>query len=337
MEQKRMYEVVADRIIEQLKKGTAPWQKPWDSAGTGWVLPYNAVTNKSYRGLNSLYLHLFSPYDDPRWSTFKQADAQGWKIKKGEKGMAINFVKTHELIPKRDKNGKVLVDENSKPIKVKVELAKPIVTKAWVFNAEQMTGIPELPRTEHVNLWEKVERADRIIRESGAKVDHVTGDRAFYSPLRDRIQMPSREQFKTADRYYATLLHELGHWTGHPDRLNRDLINKFGSEEYAKEELRAEIASMMIGAELNIGHDPAQHIAYVDSWIKILTDTPFEIHAAAADAQKISDYVLAFEKRSLKQEQTHSPELSANQPVNQMESPSNRDSVTDAPEVRFRR
>jgi antirestriction protein ArdC len=296
-----MYEVVAERIIEQLKKGTAPWQKPWDSTGNEMILPYNAVTNKSYRGLNSLYLHLFSPYSDPRWSTFKQAESQGWQVKKGAKGMAINFVKTHNLIPKRDKNGKTITDENGKPIKVRVELAKPIVTKAWVFNAEQINGVPELPKTEAVNLWEKVERADKIVRESGARVEHVAGDRAFYAPLQDKIQIPERSQFKTADRYYATLLHELGHWTGHKDRLNRDLLNKFGSEEYAKEELRAEIASMMVGAELKIGHDPEQHVAYVDSWIKILTDTPFEIHAAAADAQKIFDYTMAFEKRSIKQ------------------------------------
>lgn len=301
MEQKRMYEVVAERIIEQLKKGTAPWQKPWDSTGNAMVLPYNAVTNKSYRGLNSLYLHLFSPYSDPRWSTFKQAESQGWQVKKGAKGMAINFVKTHDLIPKRDKNGKTITDENGKSIKVRVELAKPIVTKAWVFNAEQINGVPELPKTEAVNLWEKVERAERIVRESRARVEHVAGDRAFYAPLQDKIQMPERSQFKTADRYYATLLHELGHWTGHKDRLNRDLLNKFGSEEYAKEELRAEIASMMVGAELKIGHDPEQHVAYVDSWIKILTDTPFEVHAAAADAQKIFDYTMAFEKRSIKQ------------------------------------
>src|SRR5690606_17508677 len=175
MEQKRMYEVVAERIIEQLKKGTAPWQKPWDSTGNEMVLPYNAVTNKSYRGLNSLYLHLFSPSSDPRWSTFKQAESQGRPGEKGAKGMAINFVKTHDLVSKRDKNGKTIIDENGKPIKVKIELAKPIVTKAWVFNAEQINGVPELSKTEAVNLWEKVERAERIVRESGARVEHVAG------------------------------------------------------------------------------------------------------------------------------------------------------------------
>src|SRR5690606_17206580 len=178
MEQKRMYEVVAERIIEQLKKGTAPWQKPWDSTGNEMVLPYNAVTNKSYRGLNSLYLHLFSPYSDPRWSTFKQSESHGWQVKIEDKGLAINVLKSTDLDPKKDKNGKTITDEKGKPVKVKVELAKPIVTKAWVFNAEQINGVPELPRTEGVNLWEKVERAERIVRESGARIEHVAGDRA---------------------------------------------------------------------------------------------------------------------------------------------------------------
>lgn len=313
METKRMYEAVAEKIIAQLKEGTAPWQKPWDSAGNDFTLPYNAVTSKPYRGLNSLYLHLFSPFSDPRWSTFKQAASQGWTVKKGSKGMPINFVKTHDLIPKRDNAGRPLKDEKGKPIKVRVQLDKPLVTKAWVFNAEQIAGIPELEKKEEVNLWEKVERAEEIVRQSQAKIEHVAGNMASYSPTLDRIKMPLREQFQTSDRYYATLLHELGHWTGHPERLNRSLANGFGSEDYAKEELRAEIASMMVGAELKLGHDPGQHVAYVNSWIQILTDTPFEIHAAAADAQRIFDYVLAFENRELKQEQLNSRQTSQSQ------------------------
>src|SRR5690606_31232072 len=152
----------------------------------------------------------------------------------GVTGMAINFVETHDLIPKRDKNGKTIRDEKGKPSKVRVEMAKPKATTSWLLNAEQIKGSAELPKTKAGNRWEKVERAEMIVRESGARVEHVAGDRAFYAPVQDKIQMPERSQFKTADRYYATLLHELGHWTGHKDRLNRDLLNKFGSEEYAK-------------------------------------------------------------------------------------------------------
>ncbi|WP_121813025.1 ArdC family protein [Mucilaginibacter kameinonensis] len=305
-ETKKMYELVAEKIIEQLKLGTAPWQKPWNSAGTDYSMPYNAVTGNPYKGLNALYLHLFSPYQDPRWATFKQAESEGWQVQKGAKGFMINFVKTHDLRTKLDEHKRPVTDAEGKPIKIKVELANPIITKAWVFNAEQIKGIPALPVRDvaDIELWEKVSRAENIIKASGAKIEHVAGDRAFYSPLFDKINMPNRPQFESADRYYSTLLHELGHWTGHHSRLDRDLVNRHGSPDYAREELRAEIASMILGNELKIGHDPQQHIAYVDSWIKVLTDTPYEIHAAAADAQRIFDYVMDFERKLEEKQET---------------------------------
>lgn len=309
-----MYELVAEKIIEQLKQGVAPWQKPWNSAGTDYSMPYNAVTGNPYKGLNALYLHLFSPYHDPRWATFKQAESEGWQVKKGAKGFMINFVKTHDFRTKLDENKRPVI-ENGQPVKIKVQLANPIVTKAWVFNAEQIAGVPALPVVEakENELWEKIARAENIIKQSGANVSHVQGDRAYYAPLFDKINMPERNQFETADRYYSTLLHELGHWTGHHSRLDRDLVNKFGSPDYAREELRAEIASMILGNELKIGHDPKQHVSYVESWIKVLTDTPYEIHAAAADAQRIFDFVMAFEqKREIKkdiQPQAFNPDI----------------------------
>ncbi|WP_140410188.1 zincin-like metallopeptidase domain-containing protein, partial [Escherichia coli] len=108
---------------------------------------------------------------------------------------------------------------------------------------------------------------------------------------------PQQAAFPSADRYYATALHELGHWTGHASRLDRDLAHPFGSEGYAKEELRAEIASMIMGDELGIGHDPSQHVAYVKSWIKALQDDPLEIFRAAADAEKIQGFVLGLEQQ----------------------------------------
>ncbi len=115
--------------------------------------------------------------------------------------------------------------------------------------------------------------------------------------------MPFKHQFPTPDRYYATALHELGHWTGHESRLNRDLAHPFGSEGYAREELRAEIASMLLGSELGIGHDPGQHVAYVGSWIKALQQDPTEIFRAAADAEKIQDFVLSFSQQQKMVEQ----------------------------------
>ncbi len=298
---KSLHEIVAENIIKKLEQGTAPWQKPWNSNSPAFELPYNAITGNRYKGINSLSL-LSADREDPRWMTFNQASAKGWNVRKGEKATLIQFVKTHEFVSKRDEQGKPILDEQGKPVKAKVGLGRAIITTAWVFNAQQIDGIEPLVKSEATQFqWDSIQRAENIIQASGADITHKTGNRAYYSPALDSITMPLREQFDAPDKYYATVLHELGHWTGHKDRLDRSMVDSFGTEGYAREELRAEIASMLIGQELNIGHDPGQHIAYVDSWIQILRDTPFEIHAAAADAEKILNYLLAFEqKREIK-------------------------------------
>ncbi|MFD2964389.1 MULTISPECIES: ArdC family protein [Olivibacter] len=307
---KALHVQVAEKLIEQLKAGTAPWQKPWNSDNLpAFELPYNAVTGNRYKGINTFSL-LLNGYEDPRWMTFNQASANDWKVRKGEKASLIQFVKTTDLVAKRDESGKPVLNEEGKPVKVSVKLDRPIITTAWVFNAVQVNGIPALQKPDIKTLdWNPIERAEKLIVGSGANVNHRSGDRAYYSPLRDKITMPLKEQFDAPDKYYATLLHELGHWTGHKDRLDRSIINKFGTEAYAREELRAEIASLLIGQEFRIGHDPGQHAAYVDSWIKVLQDTPFEIHAAAADAEKIFNYLTGLEqKREVKAEVRALPE-----------------------------
>ncbi|WP_237219466.1 ArdC family protein [Sphingobacterium mizutaii] len=294
---KSLHEIVAANIIEKLEEGTAPWQKPWNDNGSAFELPYNAITGNRYKGINSLSL-LSADREDPRWLTFNQASANGWKVRKGEKATLIQFVKTNELVSKRDEQGRPILDEQGKPVKVRVGLDRAIISTAWVFNAGQIDGIAPLVKPDVKQLqWNPLQRAEDLVVASGADITHKAGDRAYYSPKYDSITMPMRAQFDAPDKYYATLLHELGHWTGHKDRLDRSLINRFGTEGYAREELRAEIASMLIGQELHIGHDPGQHVAYVDRWIQILRDTPFEIHAAAADAEKILNYLLAFERK----------------------------------------
>src|SRR5690606_5247683 len=180
---------------------------------------------------------------------------------------------------------------------------RPRVFTAVVFNAQQIDGLPPLEAKPVGPEPERHVRAEAILANSGAKIAHVEGNRAFYRPSTDSITLPARNQFGTADAYYATALHELGHWTGHPSRLDRDLSHPFGSEGYAKEELRAEIASMILGDELGIGHDPGQHAAYVGSWIKVLQDEPLEVFRAAADAEKIRDYVLAFEQKQVQEQE----------------------------------
>lgn len=295
---KALHIQVAEKLIEQLKAGTAPWQKPWSSGNQpSFELPYNVQSGNRYKGINTLML-LLAEREDPRWMTFKQAAASDWQVKKGEKGTMIQFVKTTDQQTKRDEKGKPVLNDQGQPVKINIRMAKPIITTAWVFNAEQINGIPSLEKTDVRSLsWDPLERAENLIERSGALITHRAGDRAFYSPIADQITMPLREQFDAPDKYYATILHELGHWTGHTDRLDRSIMNRFGTEEYAREELRAEIASLLIGQELHIGHDPGQHAAYVDSWIKVLQENPFEIHSAAADAEKIFNYLTGLERK----------------------------------------
>jgi len=293
-----MHIQVAEKLIEQLKNGSAPWQKPWNNDSIpAFQLPYNAITGDRYRGINIFSL-LTAGYEDPRWLTFNQAAASEMKVRKGEKASPIQFIKVYDLVTKRDESGKVILNEEGKPVKDSVKLDRPIIRNAWVFNASQVDGMPLLkqPITSEVS-WEPIARAESLVVASGAEIKHIAGDRAFYSPLGDKITMPLKGQFETPERYYAVLLHELGHWTGHRDRLDRSTMNVFGTEAYAREELRAEIASMLIGQELRIGHDPGQHAAYVESWIKLLSNSPFEIHAAAVDAEKIWTYLNSLQQK----------------------------------------
>ncbi|WP_058364817.1 zincin-like metallopeptidase domain-containing protein [Xanthomonas translucens] len=297
---KPFHEVVAEKLIEQLKAGTAPWQRPWEPGEPNAYLPMNPTTGKRYKGINAIHL-MAQGRSDGRWMTYKQAAAVGAQVRKGEKGTPFQYWKFSEEQNKVDENGRPVLNAKGEPLNETVQLERPRVFFATVFNAEQIDGLPPIQKQEQT--WNAIDRAEHILRASGASITHAPGDRAFYRPATDSIHLPDRGQFPSADNYYATALHELGHWTGHPSRLDRDLAHPFGSEGYAKEELRAEIASMIVGDELGIGHDPGQHAAYVGSWIKALQDEPLEVFRAAADAEKIHDYVLAFEQKQVQEQE----------------------------------
>ena len=287
------HEQLAEKIITQLQAGTAPWQRPWDAPPIS--LPYNESTGKPYRGGNVLNLML-AGYTDPRWLTFNQAKERGYRVNKGEKGSLIQTFRFHEEKQVRDEQGKPIKDDKGNAVIEQTKLNKPIIRTFVVFNAEQMTGLPPLERTEH--QWNGVEQIDKLLAASGAQIEHQSGNRAFYSPALDKIVLPLKEQFPDPERYYSTALHELGHWTGHESRLNRPFINAFGSEGYAREELRAEISSLLVGQRLGISHDPGQHMAYVDSWVKILKEDPAEIVRACQDAEKIHNYLSMYLERN---------------------------------------
>ena len=299
---KPFHEEFAEKIIEDLRRGVAPWQKPWRP---GEVFPpMNPVSGTVYSGINRVMLSRYG-FDDPRWMTLRQANTLDCRVQKGEKAETIVYWQFSKEEAARDDDGKSVLDGEGNQVMEKVELTRPIVRFSSVFHVSQLAGeIPPLDKSSLVPPWNPNEKAEAILDNSGAVIKHNQRNRAFYSPHADEICLPPKDHFIAQDAYYATALHELGHWTGHVSRLARE-FGPFGSEVYAREELRAEIASWMFGQDLGIGHDPGQHLAYVDSWIKALEKDPFEIVRACRDAEKIKHYVITMEqKQEQRQEMT---------------------------------
>lgn len=292
MKNKDYIQETANEIIESLKNGTAPWIIPWDKDKLSSYMPYNPTTNKPYNGINAIKLML-KQYDDPRWMTYKQANVLGLKVKQGEKSTLIEYWQYEKEIDKRDVDGNIIKDEFGKPVKEIIKLANPNVFYAYIFNANQIDGLePYIPK--EIDTFKVNDKAQAILNNSGASIKH-NGTSAYYQPSSDSITLPPKDVFRSEGAYYATALHELGHWSGHESRLNRDLSHPFGSIGYAKEELRAEIASFLLNGELGLGHDPSQHMSYIDSWVSILEDKPTEIFRATSDATKIVSYLKGLE------------------------------------------
>ncbi len=280
------YQEVTDRIITALEEGRKPWSRPWDPDKAGGPqAPFNPTTGKRYHGINTLILGMdlrAFETDDPRWMTYQQAQEKHWQVRKGEKSTGIFFFKPIEV--EDDKRG-----EDGPAARMAA-----VLRSYSVFHASQIDGIPpyKAPSIEEAP-WTRPEAANIILTNSRAVV-RVGGDRAFYSPATDHIQLPPEHAFVGPHEWAATALHELAHWTGHPSRLNRDLKHKFGSAAYAQEELRAELASAFVGNELGLPTDIPQHASYIASWVKALKEDKREIFRAAADAQKIADMQLGF-------------------------------------------
>lgn len=288
-EKKDYAQIMAENVIAALEKGTAPWQRPWEP-GEAPNTAMNPSTGNAYKGWNRVWLSAAAPDNDPRWLTYKQAEKMGAQVREGEKATPIFIWKTHGTkLLTDDKNKPILDAEGKKQYKI-VPYERPYRNTAFVFHASQIDGLPELEKKEPNPEWQRHSEAERILAASQAPIFHDQATRAYYTPTRDQIHLPQREQFPTPDAYYATALHEFGHSTGHSSRLDRDLDHPFGSAGYAIEELRAEMFSLMLGQEIGIGHDPEQHHAYIGSWIKALKEDPEELFRAARDAQSMMDY-----------------------------------------------
>ena len=274
---------ITDDIIKAIEAGTPPWRKGWTSG----CLHFNASTGKPYAGINQVILGM-QAHTDPRWLTYKQAEAMGVHVRKGEHGTRI--VKMVEVDRRKAEAG------GEEQETLGVEGGKALVMKAYtVFNASQIDGMAPLPEREPgAEPSEAVEAVVWGLQDTGMKLNFGAGQPAYYTRS-DEIRMPQARDFHSVEDYQATLLHECAHASGHPKRLARlHMDARFGSAEYAREELTAELASAMMGGVVGLPPGPSmieQHAAYLSSWLDALRQDKNEIFRAAADAQKICDYL----------------------------------------------
>lgn len=274
---KDLYQNVTDRIIQALEAGAAPWIRPY-SQSVGSNVPMNAVTNRPYSGINILlYFHTIGRWPTARFLTYKQAKQHSGQVRKGEHGMSLFFYKQLTIKDKDTEKDKLI----------------PLLREYTVFNVAQVDGLPESiangPKTVPVTKKERNKLADAFITKTGAKIVTANGTPA-YIPSADYIRLPHFEQFHKTEGFYGTAFHELGHWTGAKARLDRNLSGRFGTAQYAAEELIAELTAAFLSAEF--GYDNHQQdAAYIATWIKLLKEDKKAIFTAASAAQKAADYL----------------------------------------------
>lgn len=278
-----IYEEITNRIIEQLENGVVPWHKPWSGVANG---AYNRISKKPYSLLNQMLLKY-----DGEYATYKQWSELGGKVKKGEKSEIVVFWKVLQI--EEDKDGKI----EKKSI--------PLLKYINVFHISQIDGVE--PKSIEVIEHKPIEEAEKIKNDYASRenliIKELITDEAFYSPSRDYIQVPCKEQYKDIMEFYSTLFHEMIHSTGHRDRLGRldcsVQFAGFGSENYSKEELIAEIGSAFLMNNIGIETPNTfnNSAAYIQNWLQVLKNDNKFIVSASSKAEKAMKYILgAMEK-----------------------------------------
>lgn len=281
-----LYERVTAQIVASLEQGVKPWLKPWSAATPGNAVRPLRANGQPYRGINVLMLWGAAAdrgYACPVWMTFKQALELGGCVRKGEHGSLVVYASTFTRTGTDDKTG----EESERDI--------PFLKGYTVFNVEQIDGLPErflAPAPALPAGLEQIERAEAFAAATGAVIRHG-GNRAFFSPSADFVQMPPLQAFRDAESYYATLAHELTHWTGHKSRLDRTFGKRFGDRAYAFEELVAELGSAFLAADLALTPEPRpDHAGYLANWLDVLKADKRAIFTAASHAQRAADFLI---------------------------------------------
>jgi antirestriction protein ArdC len=282
-----VYERITGQIVAELEKGVRPWFKPWNAEhAAGRITRPLRGNSIPYRGINVLMLWseaMGKGFVAPIWMTFKQALELNAHVKKGEKGSLVVYASSVTRTETEEGTGN------------EIEREIPFMKGYTVFNVEQIEGLPAqyYAKTEpRLEIVQRIDRAEAFFATTGATIQHG-GNQAFYTMADDRVQMPPFESFQDAESYYATLAHEITHWTRHTKRLERDFGRKrWGDEGYAMEELVAELGSAFLSADLDLTPEPREdHASYIANWLKVLKDDKRAIFSAAAHAQRAADFL----------------------------------------------
>lgn len=277
---------ITSRLIAAIEGNPGEPQLPWRRSAGPLSMPVNALTGHCYSGVNILSLWVDAEtkrFATPLWATYTQWQQLGAQVRSGEKSSPVVFYKEVEVSPHPDRT-----QDDGK---------RRVARAFWVFNAAQVDGFRTSDTTGSPVAIDRIEAADRFVAASGAIIEHG-GDSAFYRPATDRIQMPSEGHFigsATMTRhegYYATLVHELTHWTGAKHRLNRDMGKRFADNAYIAEELVAEIASAFLSIELGITQDTRpDHAQYLAHWLRLMKSDSRAVFAAAGKASEAAFYL----------------------------------------------
>lgn len=290
-EKENIYETLTSRILEKMKGNVVPWRRPWKEMRISSRTPRN-IKGRAYRGYNWFFLMMLG-YDEPVFLTYNQAKALGGNVIKGEHGFPVCFwtILEREVEGQKDKE--------------KI----PLLRLYTVFNISQCENLKLPKKREEIPApdFDPLERAEEIWKGmQNPPTLKYGGDRAYYQPAADRIQMPKRNSFHSAEGFYETLFHEMAHSTGHSSRLDRKELGQYtGGRDYSLEELTAELTSSFLCAECGIDAETIDNQAsYLAHWMKALQDDPKMFVTAAGKAQKAADYILGttFEEKEEEEE-----------------------------------
>ena len=278
-----VYARVTSQIVNAIEQGVGNWRMPWHTSGRFASSPINATSRKAYRGINTVCLWAAAEskgYDSGEWATYAQWQERGAQVRKGEKATTVVFWKFA--------NNASETEDGETP----ASGSRLLFTRGYaVFNASQVDGYT--PKAEPaVSMPERIERAETWFQSIGATVSNG-GNRAYYAPGTDHIQMPPFAAFAENVSYYSTLAHEHTHWTARAERCDRQLGKRFGDSAYAAEELIAELGAAFVCAHLGLSTEPREdHAQYIQSWLKVLRADKRAIFTAASKAQQAADYLI---------------------------------------------